>query len=313
LSAAARDLGVSTAVVSRRLAALEARLGVRLVNRTTRRLALTDEGASYHDACTRILGEIEDADAAAAAQRVEPQGILKVALPASFGHKHIAPLIPPFAARFPKIQLALSLSDRTVNVIEEGYDLAIRIGELEDSSLAARKLAPNRRVVCASPGYLKTHDAPRTPDDLVRHNCLTTTDLRMNWEYKGPDGKRGMVRVSGITPATTGRCCANGRWPGWASRSNPPGTCGSNWRTVHWSRCCPVRFRHRRGDLRDLSAPPLLAGENACIHRLPRRILRSGTLLGSTAFGRQIQGESGATQAARNGLKEYARSPLRGD
>ncbi len=197
LSAAARDMGVSTAVVSRRLAALEARLGVRLVNRTTRRLALTDEGASYHEACARILGEIEDADAAAAAQRVEPQGILKVALPASFGHKHIAPLVPPFAARYPKIQLALSLSDRTVNVIEEGYDLAIRIGELEDSSLAARKLAPNRRVVCASPEYLRTHEAPRTPDDLPQHNCLTTTDLHMNWEYKGPDGRRGAVRVTG--------------------------------------------------------------------------------------------------------------------
>jgi DNA-binding transcriptional LysR family regulator len=198
LSAAARDLGVSTAVVSRRLAALEARLGVRLVNRTTRRLALTDEGASYHEACARILGEIEDADAAAAAKRVEPQGLLKVALPASFGHKHIAPLVPPFAARYPKIQLAFSLSDRTVNVIEEGYDLAIRIGELEDSSLAARKLAPNRRVVCASPEYLKRHPAPRTPDDLQKHNCLTTNDLQMNWEYKGPDGKRAAVRVSGL-------------------------------------------------------------------------------------------------------------------
>ncbi len=197
LSAAARDLGVSTAVVSRRLATLEARLGVRLVNRTTRRLALTDEGASYHEACVRILGEVEDADAAAAAQLVEPQGILKVALPASFGHKHIAPLIPPFATRYPKIQLALSLSDRTVNMIEEGYDLAIRIGELEDSSLAARKLAPNRRVVCASPDYLKRHPAPRTPAELQQHNCLTTNDLRMTWEYKGPDGKRGAVRVAG--------------------------------------------------------------------------------------------------------------------
>lgn len=197
LSAAARDLGVSTAVVSRRLAALEARLGVRLVNRTTRRLALTDEGASYLDACTRILAEIEDADAAAAARRVEPQGVLKVALPASFGHKHIAPLIPPFAERFPKIRLALSLSDRTVNMIEEGYDLAIRIGELADSSLAARKLAPNRRVVCASPDYLQRHSIPRTPADLQQHNCLTTNDLHMNWEYKGPDGKRGAVRVTG--------------------------------------------------------------------------------------------------------------------
>ena len=197
LSAAARDLGVSTAVVSRRLAALEARLGVRLVNRTTRRLALTDEGANYHEACIRILGDIEDADAAAAARRIEPQGVLKVALPASFGHKHIAPLVPQFAARYPKIRPAFSLSDRTVNVIEEGYDLAIRIGELEDSSLAARKLAPNRRVVCASPGYLRQHGTPRTPEDLLRHNCLPTTDFQMNWEYRGPDGKRGAVRVTG--------------------------------------------------------------------------------------------------------------------
>lgn len=197
LSAAARDLGVSTAVVSRRLAALEARLGVRLVNRTTRRLSLTDEGASYHEACARILAEVADADAAAAAQRVEPQGLLKVALPASFGHKHIAPLVPPFAARYPKIELLFSLSDRTVNVIAEGYDVAVRIGELEDSSLAARKLAPNRRVVCASPQYLARHAAPRVPADLQDHNCLTTTDLQMNWEYKGPDGKRGVVRIAG--------------------------------------------------------------------------------------------------------------------
>src|SRR5512134_169155 len=180
LSAAARELGVSTAVVSRTLSSLEARLGVRLINRTTRSLHLTDEGASYFETCQRILAEIDEADAAVTSRRVEPQGVLKVALPASFGHKHIAPLIPPFAARYPKIQLALSLSDRTVNMVEEGYDLAIRIGELEDSSLAARKLAPNRRVVCASPEYLRTHDAPRIPEDLQRHNCLTTTDLQMN-------------------------------------------------------------------------------------------------------------------------------------
>jgi len=197
LSAAARDLGVSTAVISRKLAALEARLGVRLLNRTTRRLSLTDEGASYHEACSRILAEIEDADAAVSARRVEPQGVLKVALPASFGHKHVAPLVPRFAARFPKVQLSLGLSDRTVNVVEEGYDMAIRIGELQDSSLAARKLAPNRRVVCASPLYLQTHGTPRRPEDLLRHNCLTTTELHMNWEYRDPVGKRGMVRVTG--------------------------------------------------------------------------------------------------------------------
>ena len=197
LSSAARELGLSPAMVSRRLAALEARLGVRLVNRTTRSLRLTDEGASYFETCSRLLTEIDEADAAVSAGRVEPRGPLKVALPAAFGNRHIAPLIPRFAARYPKVQLALSLSDRTVNLVEEGFDVAIRIAELEDSSLAARKLAPNRRVVCASPDYLRRHGTPRTPEDLAAHNCLTSTDFVMSWDYKGPDGTSASVRVSG--------------------------------------------------------------------------------------------------------------------
>ncbi len=197
LSAAARELGFSPALISRRLAGLEARLGVRLVNRTTRSLHLTDEGANYYDTCTRVLAEIEEADIAMSAVRVEPQGALKVAMPASFGHQHLTPLIPEFASRFPKVQLALSLSDRNVNLIEEGFDLAVRIAHLEDSSLAARRLAPNRRVVCASPAYLKRHGTPHTPRDLVSHNCLTTNDFAMSWDYKGPGGKPGSVRVSG--------------------------------------------------------------------------------------------------------------------
>jgi DNA-binding transcriptional LysR family regulator len=197
LSAAARELSISPAVVSRKLAALETRLGVRLINRTTRRLHLTDEGASYLEACNRVLAEIEEADAAVAAGRGEPQGTLRVALPASFGNQHVAPLIPGFAARYPKVQLALSLSDRYVNVIEEGFDLAVRIAELEDSSLAARKLAPNRRVVCASPQYLARHGTPRAPEDLAHHNVLTTNDFVMSWDYKDPRGKAGTVRVGG--------------------------------------------------------------------------------------------------------------------
>jgi len=198
LSSAARELGISPALVSRRLAALENRLGVRLLNRTTRSLHLTDEGASYYDTCNRVLAEIQEADAAVSAGSVEPQGALRVALPASFGHQHLTPLIPEFARRYPKVQLALSLSDRNVNLIEEGFDLAIRIAELEDSSLAARRLAPNRRVICASPAYIAQHGAPRTPDELTRHNCLTvSSDFTMNWEYKDPDGKPGAVRVSG--------------------------------------------------------------------------------------------------------------------
>jgi DNA-binding transcriptional LysR family regulator len=197
LSAAARDLGLSPALVSRRLAALEARLGVRLVHRTTRSLHLTVEGTRYYDACSRVLAEIEDANAEVSRGRAEPQGALKVALPASFGHQHVAPLIPRFAERYPKVELALSLSDRRVSVVDEGFDVAITIAHLEDSSLAARKLAPNRRVVCASPAYLRKHGTPRTPDDLTQHNCLTTSDFAMTWEYKDPQGRPGAARVRG--------------------------------------------------------------------------------------------------------------------
>jgi DNA-binding transcriptional LysR family regulator len=197
LSAAGRELSLSPAMISRRLAALEARLGVRLVNRTTRSLHLTDEGASYYDSCTRVLAEIEQADAQVSAARQEPRGTLRVALPASFGNQYVAPLVPGFAARYPAVQLWLSLSDRNVNLVEEGFDLAIRIASLADSSLAARKLAPNRRVVCASPAYLERHGGPRTPQDLAAHNCLLAGDFSGAWEYKGPDGKADSVRVSG--------------------------------------------------------------------------------------------------------------------
>lgn len=197
LSAAARELGTSPALISRRLAALESRLGVRLVNRTTRSLNLTVEGSRYYEACIRVLADIEEADAEVAAGRVEPQGALKVALPASFGHQHVAPLVPRFAERYPKVQLALSLSDRSVNVMDEGFDIAVCIADLRDSSLAARRLAPNRRVVCASPAYLAAHGTPRTPEDLAKHNCLVVSDFAGNWEYKTRDGRSTSVRVQG--------------------------------------------------------------------------------------------------------------------
>ena len=184
-------------MVSRRLAALEARLGVRLVNRTTRSLHLTDEGASYYESCSRVLTEIEQANASVSAGRQAPQGTLRVALPAAFGNQYVAPLVPQFAALYPAVQLALSLSDRSVNLVEDGFDLAIRIAALADSSLAARKLAPNRRVVCASPEYLRSHGTPNFPAELAQHNCLLASDFGATWEYKGPAGKSGSVRVSG--------------------------------------------------------------------------------------------------------------------
>jgi DNA-binding transcriptional LysR family regulator len=176
---------------------LESRLGVRLINRTTRSLHLTDEGSTYYESCSRVLAEIEQANASVSAGRQEPQGTLRVALPAAFGNQYVAPLVPQFAALYPAVQLALSLSDRTVNLVEDGFDLAIRIAALEDSSLAARKLAPNRRVVCASPEYLRRHGAPTSPEELSQHNCLLASDFGSTWEYKDPAGKPGSVRVSG--------------------------------------------------------------------------------------------------------------------
>jgi DNA-binding transcriptional LysR family regulator len=144
-----------------------------------------------------VLVEIENANASVSAGRNEPQGTLRVALPAAFGNQYVAPLVPQFAARYPAVQLALSLSDRTVNLVEDGFDLAIRIAALEDSSLSARKLAPNRRVVCASPEYLRSHGTPTAPLELAQHNCLLAADFGASWEYKDPDGRPGAVRVSG--------------------------------------------------------------------------------------------------------------------
>src|SRR5688500_10728153 len=197
LSAAARELGLSPAMVSRRLAGLEARLGVRLVNRTTRSLHLTDEGATYYESCARVLAEIDHANASVSAGRHEPQGTLRVALPAAFGNQYVAPLVPQFAARYPAVQLSLSLSDRTVDLVDEGFDVAVRIAALADSSLSARKLAPNRRVVCASPEYLRRQGTPRTPEELAQHNCLIASALTGAWDYKTPEGRSGRVRVSG--------------------------------------------------------------------------------------------------------------------
>jgi DNA-binding transcriptional LysR family regulator len=144
-----------------------------------------------------VLAEIEEANAAVSAGSEAAQGALRVALPAAFGNQYVAPLIPQFAARYPAVQVLLSLSDRDVNVVEEGFDLAIRIAHLADSSLAARKLAPNRRVVCATPEYLRRHGEPRTPADLAQHNCLLARDFSSSWEYKDPDGRPGVVRVTG--------------------------------------------------------------------------------------------------------------------
>ncbi len=177
MSAAARELDVTPAAVSKRLAQIEARLGVRLFNRSTRRLSLTAEGEVYLENARRILGEIDDLDALIASRQAAPRGLLKVNAPLGFGRSYIAPAIAQFAQQYPEVSLQLQLTDRPADFVREAFDVAVRFGDLPDTSLIARKIAPNRRLVCASPGYLKKHGTPATPHDLARHQCIV---LRQN-------------------------------------------------------------------------------------------------------------------------------------
>ncbi len=199
MTRAGERLGLSPAVVSKRIATLESRLGVRLLNRTTRRVALTDEGRIYLDRARSIVEQVEDVEAALRGRQTEPRGVLRVTAPASFGRSHISPWVPEFLNTYPGIELHLHLSDKLVDIVEEGVDVAIRIGEMRDSSLVARRLAPNRRVLCASPEYIAKRGTPSRPDDLVDHDCLMFNDWRathQSWRFKGPKGQFS-VRVSG--------------------------------------------------------------------------------------------------------------------
>ena len=174
-SAAARALHLSQTMVTKHVAALEDRLGVKLLHRSTRRLVLTEGGRSYLAACERILAEIEEAEASASLDRIEPRGTLRLNVPLTFGLRQIVPALTAFSRLHPAVAVDLGLADRYVDLIEEGWDLAVRIGRLKDSGLVARRLAPCRTIVCAAPSYLEAHGAPRSPEDLSGHNCLGYT------------------------------------------------------------------------------------------------------------------------------------------
>jgi DNA-binding transcriptional LysR family regulator len=172
LSAAARTMGMSQTMVTKHLAALEVRLGAKLFHRTTRKLSITEAGRSYLEASERILADIEAANAAVMADRVEPRGLLRLNVPVVFGTRQIASLLPAFAQLYPRVTVELGLNDRQVDLAEEGWDMAIRIGALADSSLVARRLAPCRMAACAAPSYLDARGTPRRLAQLADHNCL---------------------------------------------------------------------------------------------------------------------------------------------
>lgn len=196
---AADDLNLSRAVVSKYLSRLEERLGARLLNRTTRRLSLTEAGAALFEASRGALERIDDAEQMVARLQSEPRGRLRVSAPMSFGILHLGPALADFGEAHPHVSLDVRLDDRFVNVVEEGIDVAVRIGQLTDSSLVARKLATSHSVACASPAYLAEHGEPETPQDLASHDCLlysyqATANV---WRFTGPDGAEMPVAVTG--------------------------------------------------------------------------------------------------------------------
>jgi DNA-binding transcriptional LysR family regulator len=205
-SEAARRLGTSKSLISRQVAALETELGVRLLHRTTRSLTLTEEGRGYHAEVVRILAEIQDANLSVSRMQAAPRGRLKVNAPMSFSFLHLAPMIPDFLRRYPEVDLDMTLNDRYVDLIEEGFDLAVRIGRLSDSSLVARKLAPMRPVICASPGYLRERGIPKNPDDLRKHLCLcnSTNALVDEWRLVDRNGRPVMAQIKGRLRANNG-------------------------------------------------------------------------------------------------------------
>lgn len=186
-SAAAKTLDMSRAMVTRHVMQLENGLGVRLLNRTTRRISLTEVGSVYLERCLEIIQDVEEAELAVTQLHTEPRGTLKVSAPPSFGVFHLAPAIPTYLAAHPDVTIHLFLREGMVDVVDEGLDLAISLGELEDSSLVTRKLANARLVVCGSPEYLRERGVPRSPDDLEAHNCLVNSVLtpRDEWPFSG--------------------------------------------------------------------------------------------------------------------------------
>jgi DNA-binding transcriptional LysR family regulator len=203
LSAAARALGVSLASVSRQLAALEEKLGARLLSRTTRRLSLTEGGRAYYARCKRILGDVEEAEAEVSQFQASPSGHIVVSASMLFGSTFLAPVLAAFLNRYPRVSVELPLTDRFVNLVEEGIDVAVRVGGLADSSLVARRIGAFRRVVCAAPRYLKQHGIPREPADVASHDCLIFSMLAEADRWRFSHGGRD------LTIAVTGRLRSN--------------------------------------------------------------------------------------------------------
>jgi DNA-binding transcriptional LysR family regulator len=205
-SAAAGEMQVSQALVTKQIQELETWLGARLLNRTTRRFSLTEVGTGFYERAARILEAVEEAKNAAGALQMVPRGRLRINAPVSFGLLHLAPAVTEFLKRFPDVSVELLVNDRLVDLLEGEFDVGVRIGRLRDSSLIARRIAPIRLAVCAAPDYLARHGVPKVPDDLAKHHCLEYTyfESRGEWRLLNPKGDEIVVPVSGPYLANNG-------------------------------------------------------------------------------------------------------------
>src|ERR1700709_2485582 len=199
---AARKLGLSPSGVTRLVAALEDRLGARLLQRTTRSVTLTDVGARYLERIRRILGDVEEAEASVEGERTRPSGRLVVSAPIGFGRLHVSPVMSAYLKRYPEVLGELRLSDRMINLVEDGVDLAVRIGHLADSSLVARHVGEMRRIVVASSGYLRARGEPRTPQAVASHETIQFGGMAAPPDWRFVDGA-GEIRVAGTPRLTT--------------------------------------------------------------------------------------------------------------
>jgi DNA-binding transcriptional LysR family regulator len=205
-AAAARHFRLSPAMVSRHVLALEEQLGAQLLNRTTRRVSPTEVGQAYYHRVRQILADIDEADRLATDLQATPRGLLRITSSQSFGIRHLAPAIAEYLGLCPEVLMEVTLNDRYLDLIEEGFDLAVRIGHLEDSSLIARRLAPIRLALCAAPDYIARHGAPQTPADLAQHNCLVYTyaAAHSEWRFVDAAGHEEGVHIAGRLLANNG-------------------------------------------------------------------------------------------------------------
>ncbi|SMB24579.1 Transcriptional regulator [Sterolibacterium denitrificans] len=246
LSAAARAEGVTPALIGRRLTALEARLGVLLLTRTTRKLTLTFEGQAFLEDCQRLLNDLANAEAAVGLGSLKVRGHLRLSAPAGFGRRHVAPLVRDYLDANPELTVNLDLSDRIVDLVNEGIDCAVRIGELTDSSLISVRLGDMRRLVVASPEYLARHGVPQCPDDLADHSCLSLGQQR-GWSFRAADGQGSQtIKVNGRFECNDGAVLHD-----WALAGR-----GLAWRSW-WEVGADVASGRLVSVLDDYAAPPL--------------------------------------------------------